>query len=67
MRALAYSHLRTVALESLMRFFTRAQVPMERWQAANALASMASLAELRTSVPSIEEYDKLFNGAPRRR
>ena len=67
LRALAYSHLRATALEPLKEFFARSQVAGERWLAANALATMASLAELRTSVSGIEEFGQLFNGAPRRR
>jgi hypothetical protein len=65
LRALAYSHLRADALDFLKQFFTRSQVPYERWLTANALATMAPLAELRTSVPGIEEFAELFRRTPR--
>jgi hypothetical protein len=66
LRALAYAHLRSTALEPLKRFFVQSQVPRERWLAANALATMASLAELRPDVPGLDEHASLFTGVPRR-
>jgi hypothetical protein len=65
LRALAYSHLRASALDPLKQLFARAELPYERWLAANALATMASLSELRSSVSGIEEFAQLFNGTPR--
>jgi hypothetical protein len=66
LRALAYSHLRDVALGPLKELFTNATDPSERWLIANSLAAMASrkdLADLR----GIQEYSNLFKRTPGKR
>jgi crotonobetainyl-CoA:carnitine CoA-transferase CaiB-like acyl-CoA transferase len=59
-RALSFKHLRSVALNALMDGFRQSTASSERWLFANALAAMASLAELTSQLPGISEFAELF-------
>ena len=64
-RALSYSHLRSQALEPLKVWFTGRRARVQRWIAANALASMADLDEL-DDLEGIHEFRDLFDHPPRK-
>jgi len=64
-RALSYSHLRSQALEPLKVWFAGRRARVQRWIAANALASMADLDEL-DDLEGIHEFRDLFDHPSRK-
>jgi len=64
-RALSYSHLRSQALEPLKVWFAGRRARVQRWIAANALASMADLDEL-DDLDGIHEFRDLFDHPSRK-
>src|SRR6266566_4055211 len=64
-RSLAYSHLRSSALDHLKAHFQATVEPGERWLVANAIAAMATLKEV-ADLPGVTEYAKLFKHTSRK-
>jgi hypothetical protein len=64
-RALSYAHLRSHALEPLKVWFAGRRSRVQRWIAANALASMSDLDELE-NLEGIHEFRDLFDHPSRK-
>ena len=64
-RALSYEHLRSQALAPLKVWFAGRRTRVQRWIAANALASMSDLDELE-DLEGIHEFRDLFDHPSRK-
>ena len=64
-RSLAYSHLRSSALDHLKAHFQATVEPGERWLVPNAIAAMATLKEV-ADLPGVTEYANLFKHTSRK-